>query len=152
MIHLPAPDFENSCCPGSPIHKEYQKKNFCQGAKKQKLWATFQTTSPKFSYGVSFLTSYTQYDISYTEVFFVQQITVTIGPKSQVVIPKKVREIAFELRPRKKVTVRALNARSVIIEAPVKDWVGETYGIHKKIWQDIDATDYIRKLREEWKK
>lgn len=81
-----------------------------------------------------------------------QQTTVTIGPKSQVVIPKKVREIASELIPHKKVVVRALNSRSVIIEVPVEDWIGETYGMHKKIWNDVDATDYIRKLRNEWKK
>lgn len=79
-----------------------------------------------------------------------QQVTVIIGPKSQVVIPKKVREIASELKPSKKVVVRALNSHSVIVEVPVKDWVGETYGIHEKIWQNVDATDYIRKLRNEW--
>lgn len=81
-----------------------------------------------------------------------QQQTVIIGPKSQVVIPKKVREIASELKPSKKVTVRALDSHSVIIEVPVKDWVEDTYGIHKKIWQNVDATDYIRKLRNEWGK
>jgi len=82
----------------------------------------------------------------------VQQTTVTIGPKSQVVIPKTVREIASELKPRKKVVVRALNSYSVIVEAPTKDWVGKTYGRHKKIWQNVDATEYIRRLREEWEK
>lgn len=81
-----------------------------------------------------------------------QQVTVTIGPKSQVVIPKKVREIASELTPHKKVVVRALNSHSVIVEIPIKDWVGETYGMHKKIWDGVDATDYIRKLRDEWRK
>lgn len=81
-----------------------------------------------------------------------QQITVIIGPKSQVVIPKKVREIASELKPSKKVIVRALNSRSVIVEVPIKDWVEETYGMHKKIWDGVDATDYVRKLRDEWKK
>lgn len=81
-----------------------------------------------------------------------QQQTVTIGPKSQVVIPKEVREIASELKPSKKVVVRALNSRSVIVEIPIKDWVGETYGMHKKIWDGVDATGYIRKLRDEWKK
>jgi len=63
----------------------------------------------------------------------VQQQTVTISPKSQVVIPKKVREVASELKPSKKVVVRALNSHSVIVEAPMKDWVGETYGIHGKV-------------------
>lgn len=81
-----------------------------------------------------------------------QQYIVTVGPKSQVVIPKSVREVASELKPSKKVVVRALNSRSVIVEVPIKDWVEETYGIHERIWQNVDATDYIRKLRNEWGK
>lgn len=81
-----------------------------------------------------------------------QQTTVIIGPKSQVVIPKRVREIASELKPSRKVVVRALNSYSVIVEVPIKDWVEETYGMHKKIWDGVDATEYIRKLRDEWEK
>lgn len=81
-----------------------------------------------------------------------QQSIVTIGPKSQVVIPKRVREIASELKPSKKVVVRALNAHSVIVEAFMENWVEETYGRYEKIWQNVDATEYIRKLREEWGK
>ena len=81
-----------------------------------------------------------------------QQTTVIIGPKSQVVIPKSVREIASELKPSKRVVVRALNSHSVIIEIPTHDWVEETYGMHKKIWDGVDATEYIRKLRDEWKR
>ena len=79
-----------------------------------------------------------------------QQRTVTIGPKSQVVIPKEVRKIVSELKPGKKVIVRPINSRSVIVEIPNTDWVSETYGMHKEVWQDIDATSYIRKLRNEW--
>ena len=94
------------------------------------------------------LTSYTNYDKSYTEVKIVQQVTV--GPKLQVVIPKNVRKTVPDLKPGKKVRVHPLNAQSVIIEIPSNDWVDETYGMHKDIWQGIDATEYIRKLRSEW--
>lgn len=79
-----------------------------------------------------------------------QQTIVTISPKSQVVIPKKVRKIASELKPHKRVAVRALSPYSVIVEVPPKDWTSETYGMHKKIWEGVDATEYIRRLREEW--
>ena len=78
-----------------------------------------------------------------------QQI-VTIGPKSQVVIPKNVRKLTPELTVGKKVTVRALSPKSVIIESVEKDWVASTYGMHKKVWQGVDATEYIRKLRDQW--
>lgn len=81
-----------------------------------------------------------------------QQVMVTIGPKSQVVIPKKVRDVVPAFRPGKKVIVRPLNEHSVIVEASSKDWVLETYGMHKKVWKGIDATAYIRSLREEWGK
>lgn len=78
-----------------------------------------------------------------------QQI-VTIGPKSQVVIPKSVRKLTPEFKPGKKVTVRSLNTRSVIIESADEDWATSTYGMHKKVWQGVDATEYIRKLRDQW--
>ena len=75
---------------------------------------------------------------------------VTVGPKSQVVIPKKVRQIATKLRPGKKVLVRPLTPYSVIIEAKPANWTKETYGMHKSIWQGVDAVEYIRTLRKEW--
>ncbi|MBI2430395.1 MAG: AbrB family transcriptional regulator [Candidatus Levybacteria bacterium] len=77
---------------------------------------------------------------------------ITICPKSQVVIPKHVRNLIPELKPGKKVTVRALDARSVIVELPSADWVTETHGMHAKIWKGIDATSYIHKLRSQWAK
>lgn len=83
--------------------------------------------------------------------WFVQQI-VTIGPKSQVVIPKSIRKLSPALQPGKKVTVRSLSPKSVIIESADEDWAASTYGMHKKIWQGVDATDYIRKLRDQWEK
>lgn len=79
-----------------------------------------------------------------------QQIMVTIGSKSQVVIPKGVRKMVPALKPGKKVIVRPFNSQSVIVEIPSKDWVSQTYGMHKKVWQGVDVASYIRKLREEW--
>ena len=75
---------------------------------------------------------------------------VIVGPKSQVVIPKNVRKIATKLRPGKKVMVRPISDSSVIIEVRPANWTKETYGMHKDIWQGIDASEYIRTLREEW--
>lgn len=75
---------------------------------------------------------------------------VTIGSKSQVVIPKKVRKIATRFRPGKKVMVRPLSSGSVIIEVKPSSWARETYGMHKDIWRGIDAAEYIRNIRKEW--
>lgn len=80
-----------------------------------------------------------------------QQI-VTIGPKSQVVIPKSVRELTPGLKVGKKVLVRSLGPQSVIVESVDENWVDSTYGMHKKVWQGVDATEYIRNLRDQWEK
>lgn len=76
--------------------------------------------------------------------------TVIVGPKSQVVIPKDVRKIANKIRPGKKVMVRPVSDSSVIIEVRPANWTKETYGMHKDIWQGINAVEYIRNLRKEW--
>lgn len=78
------------------------------------------------------------------------QQTVIIGPKSQVVIPKKVREVVPGLKAGQEVVVRPLGTRAVIVEVASNDWVTDTYGMHKKVWQGVDASVYIRKLRNEW--
>lgn len=79
-----------------------------------------------------------------------QQNVVTVGPKSQVVIPKNVRKVVRGIKPGKKVVVRPLNEQSVIVEVPSTNWVEETYGMLKKEWKGVDATEYIRRLRDEW--
>lgn len=79
-----------------------------------------------------------------------QTTYVTVGPKSQVVIPKNVRKVAEMIRPGKKVTVRPMSKSSVIIEVCPVSWTKETYGMHKDVWRGIDATDYINTLRNEW--
>ncbi len=77
--------------------------------------------------------------------------TVTVGPKSQVVIPKNVRIIADKIKPGRKVSVRALSKSSVIIEARPASWAKETYGMHKDIWKGVNAVSFINLLRQEWK-
>lgn len=79
-----------------------------------------------------------------------QQNIVTVGPKSQVVIPKNVRKVVRGIKPGKKVVVRPLSEQSVIVEVPSTNWVEETYGMLKEEWKGVDATEYIRKLRDEW--
>lgn len=78
------------------------------------------------------------------------QTTVTVGPKTQVVIPKNVRKIAENIRAGKKVIVRPLSKSSVIIELVTGKWTKETYGMQKNVWKGIDASEYIDTLRKEW--
>ncbi len=75
---------------------------------------------------------------------------VTVGPKSQVVIPKDVRKIANKIKAGVKARVVAVDDRTVMVSVKPKSWVDETYGMFKGMWKG-DATKLIRKLRnEEW--
>ena len=74
---------------------------------------------------------------------------VTVGPKSQVVIPKKVRNIANKIKVGAKARVVPVDDRTVIVSVKSKSWVDETYGMFRGFWRG-DAVQLIRKLREEW--
>lgn len=78
------------------------------------------------------------------------QISVIVGPKSQVVIPKAVRKIANKINIGARVSVIPVDERTVMVSARPKSWARETYGMFKGFWKG-DATRMIRKLRdEEW--
>ena len=72
----------------------------------------------------------------------------TIGPKSQVVIPKNARKIAYKIKAGAKVRVVPVDDRTVMVSVKPKNWVEETYGMFKGMWKG-DATKLIRKLRDE---
>lgn len=75
---------------------------------------------------------------------------VTVGPKSQVVIPKNVRKVANKIKIGSKVSVVPVDDRTVMVSVKPKSWADETYGMFKGMWKG-DATKFIRKLRdEEW--
>ena len=77
-------------------------------------------------------------------------IYVTVGPKSQVVIPKRVRQIANKIKIGAKALVIPVDDRTVMVSVKPKSWVDETYGMFKGMWKG-DATQLIRKFRdEEW--
>lgn len=73
---------------------------------------------------------------------------VTVGSKSQVVIPKKVRQIAHKIKAGAKARVIPVDDRTVMVSIKPKNWAAETYGMFKGMWKG-DATQLIRKLRDE---
>ena len=78
------------------------------------------------------------------------QAYVTVGPKSQVVIPKQVRRIAYKITKGAKALVVPVDERTVMVSVKPKNWAEETYGLFKGYWKG-DANELIRKLRdEEW--
>lgn len=73
--------------------------------------------------------------------------TATVGSRYQIVIPRAERA-KIGLKPAEKVEVHAQNGQLVITPARGrKSW----YGIGRELHDGTDATDYVRKLREEWK-
>lgn len=78
--------------------------------------------------------------------------TVTVGPKYQVVIPKKAREIAKRIKPGRKIIVTPIDEWSVKlgVRPTAEEWVEATLGMDKESWKDVDSTEYLNKLRDEW--
>lgn len=69
----------------------------------------------------------------------------TIGARYQVVIPKNERR-RLKLKPGLKVDVLAEKDRIVICPIAKQSW----RGIGKDIADGVDASDYIKRLRDEW--
>ena len=70
----------------------------------------------------------------------------TVGGRFQIVIPRNERA-KVGLKQGEKVNVHSQNGQLII--SPVrarKSW----YGIGRELFDGTDATDYVRKLREEW--
>ena len=77
-------------------------------------------------------------------------LQVTVGPKYQIVIPKKVREKVKGIKPGYKVTVKSLDGQTVAIKTEGQNWLEKTRGMMKEAWKDTDTTKYLSKLRDEW--
>jgi len=73
--------------------------------------------------------------------------TATIGARYQVVIPKDERN-KLGLQPHTAVSVEA--KKDCIILRPIS--VSGVRGIGKELADGVDATDYVGKLRSEWKR
>lgn len=86
-----------------------------------------------------------------------EEVTVKVGPKYQVVIPKKVREAwNIKIKPGQKVRISGISPWTVTMSIkPMyyrgkKTWAERTSGMLKGCWSDIEPTKYVRKIREEW--
>lgn len=75
-------------------------------------------------------------------------VTVKVGPKYQVVIPKELRK-KVGIKPRDKVLVEEIEGVVVVIPKP-KSFTDFLKGLGKEIWKGEDATRYIRRERESW--
>lgn len=74
---------------------------------------------------------------------------IKVSSKYQIVVPREVRE-KLNLKVGDKLIIKANNEKIVIYPQP-KSYAKYALGLGKEIWQDIEATEYVRKERETWK-
>lgn len=74
---------------------------------------------------------------------------ITVSSKYQIVIPREARE-KLDLKAGDKLIIKANNEKIIIYPQP-KSYAKYSLGLGKKIWQRIDATEYVKKERQTWK-
>ena len=74
---------------------------------------------------------------------------ITVSSKYQIVIPREARE-KLNLKAGDKLIIKADNEKIIIYPQP-KSYAKYALGLGKEIWQDIDATEYVKKERETWR-
>jgi AbrB family looped-hinge helix DNA binding protein len=74
--------------------------------------------------------------------------TVTIDDNSQVLLPDEIRE-ALDLQPGDELLVE-LEGRKVVLRPKSTGYARRLRGLHKEVWKEVDATEYVRQERESW--
>lgn len=76
-------------------------------------------------------------------------VSVRVSGKYQVVIPKSIRE-EIGLEKGDELTVD-LQEKTIIMRVKPKSFSKYTLGLHKKIWEKVEATEYVEQERNSWK-
>ena len=77
-------------------------------------------------------------------------LTVTLSRKHQIVIPREARE-RLSLKPGQALLVLCKEDRIVLIPKP-RDFVEKLAGLHREIWEGVDAEEYLTRERESWER
>jgi AbrB family looped-hinge helix DNA binding protein len=75
-------------------------------------------------------------------------LTIRVSKKHQVVIPREARRL-LKIKQGSELLVNVKEDRIVLIPKPV-DYVAHMAGLHKEVWEGIDATEYVKKERRAW--
>jgi AbrB family looped-hinge helix DNA binding protein len=75
-------------------------------------------------------------------------ITTRVSKKSQIVIPKKIRD-AVGISEGDELIVDVEGDR-VILKVKPKSYTKRLRGLHKNVWKGIDPKKYVRGERESW--
>lgn len=75
---------------------------------------------------------------------------IIIGTKNQIVIPKEIRENMQGVKPGRSVSIYQMDTNTIVIKTSKKDWIENSSGAMKKIWQNIDPQKELKKMRAQW--
>jgi AbrB family looped-hinge helix DNA binding protein len=74
---------------------------------------------------------------------------VTLSSKNQIAIPKSARK-KLAIGPGDQL-ILDVEKDSLVLKPKPKSYTKHLRGLHKGIWEGLDAKDYIRKERETWR-
>lgn len=75
-------------------------------------------------------------------------ITTRVGKKSQIVIPKEIRETVGIIEGDELIV--DVEGDRVILKVKPKNYTRKLRGLHKNVWKGIDPRKYVRGERESW--
>ncbi|HSB06047.1 MAG TPA: AbrB/MazE/SpoVT family DNA-binding domain-containing protein [Thermodesulfobacteriota bacterium] len=73
---------------------------------------------------------------------------VTLSSKNQIAIPKSARQ-KLAIGPGDQLILN-VEKDSLILKPKPRSYSKHLRGLHRTIWQGVDATDYVRKERQTW--
>ena len=79
-----------------------------------------------------------------------QNTTVKVSSKYQVVIPREIR-MHLNLKPQEEVCVGIDEKQNTItIKPKIKNWAKHMRGLGREAWDSVDVDKYIKQEREAW--
>lgn len=76
--------------------------------------------------------------------------TAKVSGRYQIVIPKRVRE-RLGLQPGDYLLL-SVEGDKVVMRLRPRSYAEHLRGLHKEVWQDVEAEDYVRQERETWQR
>ena len=74
--------------------------------------------------------------------------TVKVSSKFQIVLPKKVRN-AMRIKPGDHLMCR-VERGEILMRPKPESYAKFMRGLHKEIWEDVDAAQYLKQERRSW--
>jgi AbrB family looped-hinge helix DNA binding protein len=75
-------------------------------------------------------------------------IITKIGKKSQIVIPKSIRD-SLGIVEGNELIIDVVDDKIVIRPKPAS-YTKELRGLHRDVWEEVDPLEYLRRERESW--